>query len=370
MQETNINTNETACTEPEVLNFAPRVFTLNELTAMPLPPTEWLLSPLIPQKGISMIAAPRGAGKSFLAMAIAVATASGFGFLNFTAERPRRVLYIDGEMSGRTLQDRFNAISAGFESDGHTVIRENLLIYGCDFQGENPMPDFANETSQQNFERMLQDIGGVDLIIIDNVFTLYGCDDENNASNWQAFNRWSIEQRKRNRSILWIHHTGKKVDNGGRGSSAIETLMDSSLLLSRPQGYNSSEGAVIVGKYVKSRSVAGDAVADFIAQLTGNKDNLQWVFGKAKADKTLQHIKDMRESGCTIEKISHETGIPTASVHRKIQKAGIKKGAAVKPATADTLATPVLKKESPPANLFDGMVHEVDLSQIPDDFPF
>lgn len=352
-----------------VVDKRPVVFSVGELQVMELPPIEWLISPLVPQKGISMIAAPRGVGKSFLAMAIAVATASGFGFLGFSADKPRRVLYLDGEMNGRTLQDRFNALIAGFEAEGKFVERQNLLIYGCDFQNNNPMPDFANKDSQAAFERLLATLGDIDLIIIDNVFTLYGGEDENSASNWKPFNDWCVSQRTRGRSVLWIHHTGKKVQNGGRGSSAIETLMDSSLLLNRPQGYQAKQGALIVGSYQKTRSVAGEQVADFAARLVGTPESLSWQFCSEPTDEDKQRIIDLYTAGHVMLEIEEITGISKSTVQRIIAKAGVKKPTKQAAKNVALVAVVAPDSDNTSSNLFED-AGVVDLSDVPDDLPY
>lgn len=45
-----------------------------------------------------MIYAPRGVGKTHVALGIAYAVTSGGQFLGWQASKPRGVLYLDGEM--------------------------------------------------------------------------------------------------------------------------------------------------------------------------------------------------------------------------------------------------------------------------------
>ena len=69
------------------------------------PPREIILEPLLPAKGLAMIYAPRGIGKTWVALGVAHAIASGSAFLRWNATTPRRVLYIDGEMPAALLQN-------------------------------------------------------------------------------------------------------------------------------------------------------------------------------------------------------------------------------------------------------------------------
>lgn len=48
-----------------------------------------------------------------MGLAMACAVASGFDFLYFKADKPRRVLYVDGEMDAHEMQDRLNLLITG-----------------------------------------------------------------------------------------------------------------------------------------------------------------------------------------------------------------------------------------------------------------
>ena len=102
----------------------PNIFSVGDLLDMDLPEIKWLLYPFIPQKGVCMISAPRGVGKSFLAMTMAISIASSIDFLGFKTEQQYKVLYIDGEMNGKMLQERFAKLIDGMEKDGATVVVE------------------------------------------------------------------------------------------------------------------------------------------------------------------------------------------------------------------------------------------------------
>src|SRR5215470_9289787 len=74
------------------------VVDLGAFLAEPIPPRESLLSPILLEQSLAMIHAWRGVGKTHVALGIAYAVASGGSFLGWKAERPRKVLYLDGEM--------------------------------------------------------------------------------------------------------------------------------------------------------------------------------------------------------------------------------------------------------------------------------
>jgi Mrp family chromosome partitioning ATPase len=75
-----------------------KALTAGELLTMEIPEREMLLAPIIPTKGLAMIYSKRGVGKTFVALSVAYAVASGGVFLRWKAPAPRRVLLVDGEM--------------------------------------------------------------------------------------------------------------------------------------------------------------------------------------------------------------------------------------------------------------------------------
>lgn len=61
--------------EPPVAPLVP--VTLHDFLAMRFPPRELLLAPWLPTKGLAMIYAARGVGKTHVALAVAYAVATG-----------------------------------------------------------------------------------------------------------------------------------------------------------------------------------------------------------------------------------------------------------------------------------------------------
>lgn len=57
-----------------------------ELISMELPPKELIMSPWLPLRGIAMVYAPRGIGKTFFALEVACAVAKGTAFLTWATK--------------------------------------------------------------------------------------------------------------------------------------------------------------------------------------------------------------------------------------------------------------------------------------------
>ena len=96
---------------------------------LPIPPRQCLLAPWLPMDGLAMIHAPRGIGKTHIALGTAWAVATGTGFLKWKVPADvgtRRVLLLDGEMpacsAARSASDDHRSLpgytaAAGISSD-------------------------------------------------------------------------------------------------------------------------------------------------------------------------------------------------------------------------------------------------------------
>jgi putative DNA primase/helicase len=78
----------------------------DEFRNLNVPRREMLLDPILPERSLAMLYAPRGVGKTLLGLSIGLAVASGTALLRWSAPRKRRVLVVDGEMPLVSLQER------------------------------------------------------------------------------------------------------------------------------------------------------------------------------------------------------------------------------------------------------------------------
>ncbi|MGY3120353.1 hypothetical protein ACVWXQ_004290 [Bradyrhizobium sp. S3.14.4] len=82
---------------------------VSKFSKLKLPPRKNVLDPILPERGLAMLFAGRGIGKTHVALGIAYAVSCGGEFLRWRAERACNVLYVDGEMPQEALQDRLLA---------------------------------------------------------------------------------------------------------------------------------------------------------------------------------------------------------------------------------------------------------------------
>ena len=118
---------------------------MSEFLSMQIPDRGYLLSPILQVQGIGILYAPRGVGKTFAALSVAVAVASGGAVFNWRAPMPKRTLYVDGEMPATSMQSRLSSLVGGMAIPPQAL--KNLSLITPDLQ-PCAMPDLSTAGSQ------------------------------------------------------------------------------------------------------------------------------------------------------------------------------------------------------------------------------
>jgi putative DNA primase/helicase len=290
-----------------------RALRLDEFLKLNVKPRVQLLAPILPEKGLAMLYAPRGMDKTFLGLAIAYTVASAGLLMRWKAPAARKVLYIDGEMPLATLQERLANITTG-ATDIEQLAGRNLLILAADYFDEG-LPNLTTITGQRTIEALLD---GVSLIVIDNVSTLASAGHDNDVESWGPMQGWLLKLRRRGHSVLLIHHAGK----GGqqRGTSRREDVLDTVIALRRPADYLPTHGARFNVHIEKARGALGDDVKAFEAKLEVVDGGAVWTH-RDLVDADLDRVIELAELGMSVRDIADETGLSKSTVHRLKKKA-------------------------------------------------
>ncbi|MDD2840554.1 MAG: AAA family ATPase, partial [Rickettsiales bacterium] len=276
---------------------------------------ESIIFPIISSQSLNMLFAKRGIGKTYAGLSIAYAVASGSDLWLWKVEKPRKVLFVDGEMPAITIQERLAKISSYFNKD---LPNEDFLkIINQDFQ-EKSIPDLCLKEGQEAIE---QHLDGVELLILDNLSTLCRSGRENEAESWNPIQEWLLSLRKRNISVLIVHHSGKNGETS-RGTSKREDILDTIIVLKRPKDYSAEQGARFEIHYDKSRNFSGKEAEPFEVILENNI----WKT-KTIEDSQLIQVLELSKSNLTQREIAFEMDISLATVNRLLKKAkGAKDG--------------------------------------------
>jgi hypothetical protein len=187
-----------------------------------LPPVEWTIDGVIPQNSFSVMYGEPGAGKSFLALDMALSVAHNQSW-HGRAVWGGAVLYIAGEGVGG-LGKRIKAWQAY-----HGVLCDAPLFV---------LPTAVRMREDDEVEKLMRTIDGLGVnfscVFIDTVARALLGGDENSATDMGMFvNACDAIKNHTKAAVIGIHHSGKDVARGMRGSTALLGAVDASVRVSR-----------------------------------------------------------------------------------------------------------------------------------------
>jgi putative DNA primase/helicase len=289
-----------------------RPLTVVDFLSQEIPFRSLILAPWLPSKGLAMLVAPRGIGKTLFGLSVAYAIACGESLLGFKAEEPRRVLYIDGEMPARPMQERVAAVVQAFDKEPPEDDYFRFLLADLT---EDGLPDLSTLDGQAEIDAQ---IGDADLIVLDNLSTLVRGGKENEAESWGPVQEWVLRHRRQGHSILMIHHTGKNGQQ--RGTSKREDVLDTIISLKRPADYTADQGARFEVHFEKARGFYGDDAQPFEAQYELRDGKATWT-RKSIDDVELIKVVEAIKGGSSVRDTAKEHGLSKSKVQRLKDKA-------------------------------------------------
>jgi putative DNA primase/helicase len=277
-------------------------------------PLEYVLWPWLPTQGIAFIYAATGVGKTLFSMNVAYAIAGGGNFLKYKAIKPRKVLYLDGEMAFPQVHQRLMDIR---KQQGDLFFRKNFNLYTPISFEDFSLPDINTPEGQMFYNKKIEDLG-IEVLFLDNLSTLSSID-ENNSEHWKVIQKWLISLRAKGLSIVMIHHAGKDK-KGYRGTSRMLDCADTAISLQDVTD-DKMEGEKTFSKkfkveYQKTRAFGGDDAMPFEVNLSTQG----WEFESMEKNNTSR-IVDMFGLGMKPMEIVAELGCHRSYVYRIISKA-------------------------------------------------
>lgn len=177
------------------------------------PPPEWIVDGLLPQADLAMLFAPSGAGKSFVGLDLAFSVAYGFTWFN-AATRQGPVIWVAAEAAG-SMRNRARAYA---QANGVELENADLVVL------ERPVSLMSNEDCEAMSRVFSQ--RQPSLIIVD---TLAAASIGANENSSEDMSTVLANCRKMHSAtgalVLLIHHAGKDVARGARGSSGLRAAV-------------------------------------------------------------------------------------------------------------------------------------------------
>ena len=258
------------------------ILTAEQLEALVIPPRPALLDQWLCEGDLGYIYAPRGVGKTWLAMALpgAISTRRPLGLWAAGEEAPPAdtpatpeedpapapapapshipVLYVDGEMALKHSKYRARGLDL---SKVHHLHHEHLF---------NQSGTAVNIGEPEDRQRLTQALieQGYRVLILDNLSSLASGIDENKGTDYEPLANWLLDLRRRKITVIVIHHAGR---NGMmRGHSKREDAC-SWIIELRNARQETDPGAKFISHFAKPSRNTGDPLPDLLWHFTTDK---------------------------------------------------------------------------------------------------
>ena len=193
-----------------------RILTAGDVRSMP--PLTWLVRGVLPSSGLSCIFGASGAGKSFVALDMCAAVASGSEWFG------RRVSHAPVVYAALEGEHGFRQRVTAWETYHGRRLPEQLrfVMQSIDLRNPADITELGDAVIASGCE------GG--LLVIDTLNRAASGADENSSADMGALiDAAKALQARLSGVVLLIHHTGKDATKGLRGHSSLHAALDAAI---------------------------------------------------------------------------------------------------------------------------------------------
>jgi len=216
-------------------------------------PVEWLIESIIPRRAFVALYAPPASFKSFIALDIAEAVATGRDWMGYKIPKKGAVLFISGEGHGG-MGARVKACKIQNNSpDG-----ANMYVIRAQINIRSSQEDFDALVAAIN-ELVAQIDEPLEIIILDTLMRMSGGNfNENSSEDMGGFIAQTGKlQQLYNCALMVIHHSGKHI-KGLRGHSSLLGAVDTELEITRQDSVINSADPSVIGNAILTVSKQKD----------------------------------------------------------------------------------------------------------------
>jgi putative DNA primase/helicase len=298
-----------AATEPT----AAPISALNEeeFMALTFPKRELYLEPWLPRPGLVMVHAPKGEGKTWFVLGVGKAIAAGQDLMTWKCSNYARVLYVDGELPGGSLQERLDKFRRSPPGMFHVLCRDTFLLR------RQMMPDLGTAEGRQEIDRIIEACRP-DVIILDSQSTLVRSGTENEAESWAPIQDWFLKHRWLGRTVILVCHENKA--HKPRGTSKREDVMDTMVGLKKSADDDESAfESVFELTFTKTRDFYGDDAAAMRLRFAIEDGIARWS-GEKQKDVRCEKIREMLDAGMKQKDIAKEIGVKESRMSQIVRE--------------------------------------------------
>lgn len=311
--------------------LAPSVIKAADLQHLSIPRRRQLMDRWLCAGDLGYIFAPRGVGKTWLAMAlpIAISQRQPLGLWqaaendpaedscdhpSTTPTLPLPILYVDGEMPLELTQ--FRARALGLDGSAVDILHHEQL-----FQDTGSSLNIGEEADRARITNLLIE-HGYQVLVLDNLSSLASGIDENKGTDYEPVSHWLLELRRRQITVIVVHHAGR---NGlMRGHSKREDAC-SWILDLRDAKKEDEPGAKFVSHFAKPSRNTGTPMPDLQWHFTTDQTGIAHIRCEtaqfSEYEQFIQHVCDGVTSQKDIaEMMNKNKGTVSKWAHRALEE--------------------------------------------------
>ncbi len=335
--------------DPDRLNAA-------DLFDMEFPIPNWILPDVLPETGLFLLCGKPKAGKSWLAMGIAMALAQGGQYIGRDVPR-KRVLYLALEDTPRRLNARMKKLHIGKGSD----------LRGLEFRVAAPKIGSGLEQQLRDAAR-----DGFQILILDTLQKIRppaGKRGTQYAEDYDVLSAIKAVADDCGICILVVHHVRKVESDDPQddisGTNGIAGAVDGAIILRRMRGKPEAVLHVTGGRDLPESEI-GLRFDDGIWQFAGTAAEVRTTGEQAEI---LDALRPFGEEGATVNQLASATGRKAGTLRhhlRKMNEAGAVRFRNTKPAPRYALPSHVDTVDGPPDHHEEGEEREREYENIVD----
>ena len=276
---------------------------------------QWVVQSLLEQHSFAVCFGAPAAGKTFVALDMALCVATGRSFHGHEVKQGP-VFYIAGEgHNGFARRAAAWSVSNGVSLSGVPFFKSNSSVILTDESSVQRLTDVIDD--------MVDKFGTPALVVIDTLARAMGASDENSTKEMGGFVQVVDEIKDRyDTTLLAVHHTGHGAKDRARGSSALLGAVDAEFMVEKWSG--ADQIAKIEVKFTKMKDAKTPEPLNFahkeIELIGADMEATQSVVlepidsgrptggprltgHKKRFMDALDEAKDMGENGANVQKV-------------------------------------------------------------------
>jgi KaiC/GvpD/RAD55 family RecA-like ATPase len=208
-----------------------------------IPPADYLVKGILDRGALGVIFGPSGCGKTFLTLDLALAVALGRPWFDRRV-RPAPVVYVASE-AGMSLGRRLAAYR-----------RHHGIAPSDDLRVIADAPDMLES---RDVAALVPAIGRPGLVIVDTLSRSWTGDENSTQDMGRFVAALDRIRAETSAAVLVVHHTGKNMEAGARGSNALKGAADTEIAAKR------DDDGTVRAKLIKARD--GETGTELTADL-------------------------------------------------------------------------------------------------------